>query len=64
MYVGARSRTNVNISFSVEFEVKIGVQQRSVLSPLLFPGSTLTRILCRMFMGNALCRLLLILFLI
>ena len=36
MYVGARSRTNVNISFSVDFEVKIGVQQRSVLSLLLF----------------------------
>ena len=36
MYVGARSRTNVTSSFSEEFEVKVGVHQGSVLSPLLF----------------------------
>ena len=36
MYVGARSRTRVNSSFSEEFEVKVGVQQGSGLSPLLF----------------------------
>ena len=35
MYVGARSRTCVNISFSEEFEVKVGVHQGSVLSPLV-----------------------------
>ena len=36
MHVGARSRTRVKSSFSEEFEVKVGVHQRSVLSPLLF----------------------------
>ena len=35
IYVGARSRTHVNSSFSEEFEVKVGVHQGSVLSPLL-----------------------------
>ena len=35
-YVGARIRTLVNSSFSEEFEVKVGVYQGSVLSPLLF----------------------------
>ena len=36
MYVGARSRARVKSSFSEEFEVKFGVHQGSVLSPLLF----------------------------
>ena len=36
MHVGARSRTLVSSSFSKEFEVKVGVHQESVLSPLLF----------------------------
>ena len=36
MYIGARSRTCVNSSFSEDFEVKVGVHQISVLNPLLF----------------------------
>ena len=36
MYIGARSRTCVNSSFSEDFEVKVGVYQISVLNPLLF----------------------------
>ena len=36
MYVGARSRTCVNSSFSKDFKVKVGVHQRSILNPLLF----------------------------
>ena len=36
MYEGARSRARVNTSFSEEFEVRVGVHQGSVLSPLLF----------------------------
>ena len=36
MYVGARSITYVNSSFSEKFELKIGVHQESVVSPLLF----------------------------
>ena len=35
VHVGARSRTLVNSSFSEAFEVKVGVLQGSVLSPLL-----------------------------
>ena len=37
MYVGARSRARVKSFFCEEFEVKFGVHQGSVLSPLLFP---------------------------
>ena len=36
MYVNARSRVCVNEGYSEEFEVKVGVHQGSVLSPLLF----------------------------
>ena len=36
MYKDARSRTRANSSFREEFEVKVGVHQGSVLSPLLF----------------------------
>ena len=36
MYVGARSQTCTKTSFSEEFKVKVGVHQRSVLSPLAF----------------------------
>ena len=36
MYVGVRSKTHVNSSFSKEFEVKVGVHQGSVLYLLLF----------------------------
>ena len=51
MYTNARSRVRVGEGFSKEFEVKVGVHQGSVLSPLLwrpchvsfglvFPGRT------------------------
>ena len=36
MYVDAKSRTRVSSSFSEEFEVKVGVDHGSVLSPPLF----------------------------
>ena len=36
MYAYARSRVHVSEGYSEEFKVKIGVHQRSVLSPLLF----------------------------
>ena len=36
MYANARSRVHVGEDFSKEFEVKVGVHQGSVLSPLLF----------------------------
>ena len=36
MYTNARSRVHVGEGFSKEFEVKVGVHQGSVLSPLLF----------------------------
>ena len=36
MYTNARSRVRVNGQYSEEFEVKVGVHQGSVLSPLLF----------------------------
>ena len=36
MYGGVRSRTRVISSFSEEFEVKVGVHQGSLLSPVLF----------------------------
>ena len=36
MYANARSPVCVDKGFSKEFEVKVGVHQGSVLSPLLF----------------------------
>ena len=36
MYANVQSRVHVSEGYSEEFEVKIGVHQRSVLSPLLF----------------------------
>ena len=36
MYANAQSRVRVGEGFSVEFEVKVGVHQGSILSPLLF----------------------------
>ena len=36
MYTSAQSRVHIGEDFSQEFEVKVGVQQGSVLSPLLF----------------------------
>ena len=36
MYANSQSRVRVGEDFSKEFEVKVGVQQGSVLSPLLF----------------------------
>ena len=36
MYANARSRAHVGEGFSQEFEVKVWVHQRSILSPLLF----------------------------
>ena len=36
MYANARSRVHVGEGYSEEFEVKVGVHQGSVLSPLLF----------------------------
>ena len=36
MYANAQSRVRVGEGFSKEFEVKVGVRQGSVLSPLLF----------------------------
>ena len=36
MYANARSCVRVGEGYSEEFEVKVGVQQGSVLSPLLF----------------------------
>ena len=37
LYDGANTRVRVGSAYSEEFEVKVGVRQRSVLSPLLFP---------------------------
>ena len=36
MYANARSSVRVGEAYSEEFEVKVGVHQGSVLSPLLF----------------------------
>ena len=36
MYANARSRVRVGEGYSEEFEVKVGIHQGSVLSPLLF----------------------------
>ena len=36
MYANAKSAVRVNCQYSAEFDVKVGVHQGSVLSPLLF----------------------------
>ena len=36
LYEGAKARVRVGLKFSKEFEVKVGVHQGSVLSPLVF----------------------------
>ena len=36
LYDGAKTRVRVKSAYSEEFEVKVGVHQGSVLSPLLF----------------------------
>ena len=36
LYDGAKTRVRVGSGYSEEFEVKVGVHQGSVLSPLLF----------------------------
>ena len=36
LYEGAKTRVRVGLELSEEFEVKVGVHQRSVLSPLVF----------------------------
>ena len=36
LYDGAKTRVRVESAYSEKFEVKVGVYQRSVLSPLLF----------------------------
>ena len=36
LYDGAKTRVRVGFAYSEEFEVKVGVHQGSVLSPLLF----------------------------
>ena len=36
LYDGAKTRVRMGSAYSEQFEVKVGVQQGSVLSPLLF----------------------------
>ena len=36
LYEGAKTRVRVGLALSEEFEVKVGVHQKSVLSPLIF----------------------------
>ena len=36
LYEGAKTRVRVGLGLSKEFEVKVGVHQGSVLSPLVF----------------------------
>ena len=36
LYEGAKTRVRVGLEFSKEFEVKVGVHQESVMSPLIF----------------------------
>ena len=58
MYADAWSRVHVGKGYSEEFEVKVGVQQGSVLSPLLFiiVLEALSQVLLWGPLGEPLCR--------
>ena len=59
IYERARTVVRTKQGYSTEFEVKIGIHQGSVLSPLLFiavDGSSDSRSKGRITMGTAVCR--------
>ena len=58
MYSGARSRVRVSNSLSEEFEVKVGMHQGSVLSPLLLIivlEALIERVTCWVPLGVVIC---------